>query len=270
MLIGYPLSTALTVGTALGQIGEFSFIVAALGKDLGVLPPAAMNTMVAVSIVSIVVNPLLFRALPFVQRWLATLPMLARLPSAEAPADAGEAEHQGTAFASRAAHRAVVVGYGPTGRTLTRLLAANGLEPCAIEMNIETVRALRKEGICAVYGDATLTQTLEAAGVANRAEPDPERRYRERPRGDSPGAPAESRRTGARANRTPAGSGRAQESRCRCGLFRRRRSGAGVDRSHPASARRYSGPDRSRTRSGSSGASRVTTPSRSRLSSPHA
>jgi len=165
MLFGYPLSAALTVGTALGQIGEFSFIVAALGRDLGILPPAAMNTMVAVSIVSIVVNPLLFRALPFAERWLATVPMLARVPSAEMRARSEVADHPGAAFEPRAAHRAVVVGYGPTGRTLTRLLAANGLEPCVIEMNIETVRALREEGVCAVYGDATHTQTLQAAGV---------------------------------------------------------------------------------------------------------
>src|SRR5262249_21736144 len=55
-LLGYPLSAALTVGAALGQIGEFSFILATLGRDLGILPTDAMNAMVAVSIVSIVVN----------------------------------------------------------------------------------------------------------------------------------------------------------------------------------------------------------------------
>jgi len=162
MLLGYPLSAALTVGATLGQIGEFSFIVAALGRDLGILSADAMNTMVAVSIVSIVVNPLIFRALPLVQRWLSAVPMLAGVASA---GGAGEA-HPETGLPARSAHRAVLVGYGPTGRTLTRLLAANGLEPCVIEMNIDTVRSLRDEGIGAVYGDATRKQTLEAAGAA--------------------------------------------------------------------------------------------------------
>ena len=60
---------------------------------------------------------------------------------------------------------AVVVGYGPTGRTITRLLAENEIHPTVIELNVETVRALRTQRISAVYGDATLRVTLEAAGV---------------------------------------------------------------------------------------------------------
>ena len=56
------LDTALTVGAALSQIGEFSFILAALGRRLGVLPPEATQTLVAASILSITINPLLFRA----------------------------------------------------------------------------------------------------------------------------------------------------------------------------------------------------------------
>jgi K+:H+ antiporter len=166
ILLGYPLSVALTVGAALGQIGEFSFIVAALGRDLGILSIEAMNTMVAVSIVSIVLNPLIFRALPLVQR-LASGLRIAGAPDVQATSAQPTGEHAKASFASRdrLTHRAIVVGYGPTGRTLTRLLDANGLEPCVIEMNIETVRGLREQGICAVYGDATLRQTLEAAGA---------------------------------------------------------------------------------------------------------
>jgi CPA2 family monovalent cation:H+ antiporter-2 len=62
-------------------------------------------------------------------------------------------------------HRAVVVGYGPTGRTLTRLLRENGIEPTVIELNMETIRQLREEGIEAIYGDASHRETLERAGV---------------------------------------------------------------------------------------------------------
>ena len=52
-------------------------------------------------------------------------------------------------------HRAVVVGYGPIGRTLVRLLRENGIEPTVIELNMDTVRGLRDDGIDAVYGDAS-------------------------------------------------------------------------------------------------------------------
>ena len=66
-------------------------------------------------------------------------------------------------------HRTVVVGYGPTGQTLTRLLRENNIEPTVIELNVDTVRQLRGEGIRAVYGDARHRDTLTAA--ARRATP---------------------------------------------------------------------------------------------------
>ena len=63
-------------------------------------------------------------------------------------------------------HRAVVIGYGPTGRTLTRLLRDNGIVPTVVELNMDTVRRLREEGVDAVYGDASHRDVLDAAGVA--------------------------------------------------------------------------------------------------------
>ena len=54
----YPFKTALTVAIALAQIGEFSFILSTIGRELGILTTAATNALVATSIVSIVLNPL--------------------------------------------------------------------------------------------------------------------------------------------------------------------------------------------------------------------
>ena len=152
LLMRYPMRVALAVGVALAQIGEFSFILAALAQQLGLLPAEAMNTIVATSIVSIVLNPLLYRLLPS----SGAAPSLADTRAAE-PAAMSKASP---------AHRAVVVGYGPTGRALTRLLRANGIEPTVIELNMETVRGLRDEGIAAVYGEAARGDVLQEAGVA--------------------------------------------------------------------------------------------------------
>ncbi len=62
-------------------------------------------------------------------------------------------------------HRAVVVGYGPVGRTVSRLLRDNEITSTVIELNVDTVRALRADGVHAIYGDATHPATLTAAGV---------------------------------------------------------------------------------------------------------
>ncbi|MPZ20175.1 MAG: sodium:proton exchanger [Luteitalea sp.] len=162
--MGYPVRAALTVAIALSQIGEFSFILATLGRELGVLTSAAANVLVATSIVSIVLNPLLYRAIGPAERWIAARPRIRKLMD-RAPATAIDAKSPGTRRPPDPSHRAVVIGYGPTGRTVVDLLRDNRIEPTVIELNIDTVRALRDRGIDAVYGDATRPETLVAAGV---------------------------------------------------------------------------------------------------------
>jgi CPA2 family monovalent cation:H+ antiporter-2 len=158
-----PPRVALRVGLALGQIGEFSFILAALGKQLGVLPDAATHSLVAAAIGSITLSPLLYRLGGPIERWLARRPRLwARLTARSA----GDLVEPGPVPQADPDHRAVVVGHGPVGRTVCRLLRENDIEPTVIEMNVDTVRALREQGVPAVYGDAIHPDTLKEAGVA--------------------------------------------------------------------------------------------------------
>ena len=164
-LLQYPFRVALAVAIALAQIGEFSFILASIGRDLGILTSEATNTIVAASIVSIVLNPLLYRLVTPIEGWAARQPALWRVlnPDLSASVSPGDPARQPP---SDPRLRALVVGYGPTGRTVTRLLRENGVEPTIVELNVETVRRLRQDGVAAVYGDATQTATLEAAGAA--------------------------------------------------------------------------------------------------------
>jgi K+:H+ antiporter len=150
-LLRYPVATALLVALALAQIGEFSFILAALGRDLEILPAAATNVLVATSVVSITLNPLIFRLLaPLTKR-------LAKQPST--PPDAERLEHFDPLG------RAIVVGYGHVGQTVIKLLREHRIEPTIVELNHQTVARLREQGLRAVYGDATQASVLEAAGI---------------------------------------------------------------------------------------------------------
>jgi CPA2 family monovalent cation:H+ antiporter-2 len=161
-LLGYPFRVALAIAIALAQIGEFSFILSSVGRDLGILTSAAANTLVPVSIVSIVLNPLLYRAVAPLERWVSARGRLSKLLN---PALVDDAAIAPAPASVPARHRAVVVGYGPSGRTVTRLLRENGIAPTVIELNMDTVRALRQDGVSAIYGDATQRDTLIAAGV---------------------------------------------------------------------------------------------------------
>jgi CPA2 family monovalent cation:H+ antiporter-2 len=158
----YPLVTSLSVAVALAQIGEFSFMLSRVGSDLGLLNAQAGNVLVAVAILSIVLNPILYRAIRPVDRWTLAHPWLRRL--VDRSTVSGQAEAHGPDV--DVAHRAVVVGHGPTGRTVTRLLRENGFEPTVIDMNLNTVRELREHGVRAIYGDAAHRDTLAQADVA--------------------------------------------------------------------------------------------------------
>ena len=152
---GYPIGVGLRIAVALAQIGEFSFIVAALGAQLGLVTDDLRNTLVATAIVSIAVNPLLYRAVAPIERWVAKRrpPVAHDEPIESVPSDPR--------------HRAVVIGYGPVGRTVSRLLRENDVTPTVVDLNIETIQALRAEGRAAIYGDASQRETLVSAGVPN-------------------------------------------------------------------------------------------------------
>jgi len=160
----YPFRAALTVAIALAQIGEFSFILATIGRELGILTTAATNAIVATSIVSIILNPVAYRTIRPIERRLAEFPALSAVLNRE-PARASDLKDAGARLTDPS-HRAVVIGYGPTGRAVARLLRDNGIATTVVDLNIDVVRALRDEGFDAIYGDATRPDTLEAAGIA--------------------------------------------------------------------------------------------------------
>jgi CPA2 family monovalent cation:H+ antiporter-2 len=160
VVLGYPLKTALSVGAVLSQIGEFSFIVATLGMKYELVSEQAFNAVVATAIVSITLTPLLYRGVGPLERWVAKRPRLWKMLNRTATAGGSELEEiDGTM------RRAVVVGYGPVGETVTRLLKDNGFSPVIIEMNVDTVKRVNAAGGKAQYGDASHPETLKAAGT---------------------------------------------------------------------------------------------------------
>ena len=158
LLLGKPLPVAVAVALSLTHIGEFSFILAALGRQLGVMPDEAANTLVAAAIVSITLSPLLYRLKRPITRWLTgrghavstadDIVMDIVMPENVAPS-----------------HRAIVVGYGPVGQTVTQLLFDNAIDPTVIELNLDTIRRLRTFDVRAVYGDASRPEILAEAGI---------------------------------------------------------------------------------------------------------
>ncbi|HEX2540706.1 MAG TPA: YbaL family putative K(+) efflux transporter [Caldimonas sp.] len=165
LALGYPLRTALVVSASLAQIGEFSFILAGLGMSLGLLSPEARSLIVAGALISIALNPLLFDVASRLAdsvatgrpRWLGRLQHQAD-PLSELPP---------TTHERYLARHVVIVGYGRVGKRIAETLAAAGIPFVVADENREAVERLRQDGVAAVYGNATDSETLIQAHIAN-------------------------------------------------------------------------------------------------------
>ncbi|AFM11892.1 cation:proton antiporter [Turneriella parva] len=157
----YPVRVALAVSAALAQIGEFSFILAVLGEKLKILPPQAANILMAAAIITITMNPLIFRSAAPLEKWLRRFAIFRSILRFAEPADMQSALETGVDPDKR---EAIVIGYGPVGRTVARLLAANGFTPMVIDLNLKTARELKKRNLPVVYGDASHAEILKKAG----------------------------------------------------------------------------------------------------------
>jgi len=163
LLLRYPLNTALTVSASLAQIGEFSFILVALGGSLGVLPPEAKSLVVAGALLSIAFNPLLFTAVEPARRWIMKTSALARrLEAREDPL----AELPMSTDRRYLARQVVLVGYGAVGREIAQALTAREQPFVVVDQNRERIEALRAAGKPAVFGDACEPAVLIQAHIA--------------------------------------------------------------------------------------------------------
>ncbi|WP_439519141.1 YbaL family putative K(+) efflux transporter [Hydrogenophaga sp.] len=159
----YPLNTALTVSASLAQIGEFSFILVGLGASLGLLPPEGTSLVLAGALISIAINPLLFKAINPLQEWLRKNSAFARQLEAR---DDPLAELPVTTHEKYLSRQVVLVGYGRVGRRIAEALEAQRLPYVVAEQNRDIVERLRAQGIPAVFGDAADPAVLIQAHIA--------------------------------------------------------------------------------------------------------
>lgn len=165
-VIGTSFRTALTVSIGLAQIGEFSFILGDTGRRLNLLPGEAYSALVAGALLSIALNPLLFRAIGPLENWARRRKGLWKLLNRRSES-IGKSLNTVTRIGLRedAPPDAVVVGYGPVGRTVSRLLRRFGLRIVVIDLNVDTITEVRSAGQAAIYGDAARNEVLRAAQV---------------------------------------------------------------------------------------------------------
>jgi CPA2 family monovalent cation:H+ antiporter-2 len=168
LLFKKPIGTALTISASLGQIGEFSFILAALGVDLGLLPEEGRDLILAGAIISIILNPLLFYACDRLRPLLEPKREEAHAePKAEAVAEVVEEPFivADEVHATALKGHAILVGYGRVGSIVGQNLKSSGTPFLVIEDSDNRIAALREQGIEVVSGNAVSREVLDLANL---------------------------------------------------------------------------------------------------------
>ncbi|CAN5721681.1 cation:proton antiporter [soil metagenome] len=162
-LLGHPPRVGLTVAAGLAQVGEFSFILASLGLSLGLVPPEGMQLVVSAALISITLNPVLFRAVdPLTHR----LTLSSRVGRLVAGRSGGLATPEAVPHGEELRGHAVVVGSGRVAGLVIHALSRREFSFVVISEDRRDVERLRGESVRAIFGDATSPELLERAGIA--------------------------------------------------------------------------------------------------------
>ena len=157
LALRWPAHSVLVVAAGLSQVGEFSFILGQAGVVLGFLQPEQYALILAGALISITLNPLVFRLVGPLERWLKRLPGLWRRLDG--------AVHLPELDEGRLAQHVVIVGYGRVGRHIANLLQRVGIAYLVVEEDANRVEELAKAGTPALYGDAANSEILKHAGL---------------------------------------------------------------------------------------------------------
>ncbi|MBE7618085.1 Kef family K(+) transporter [Gluconacetobacter entanii] len=152
-LLRQPWQTALSVGAGLAQIGEFSFILAALGVQSGLLVERARDLVLGASILSILLNPVM---VGMVNRVNAMLDRRALLRAGGTAREDPTAKLQG---------HAVLIGCGRVGSLVAEGLRAHHIPLLVVEEADMQVRALRERGLDVMLGNATDPGLMQLLGL---------------------------------------------------------------------------------------------------------
>lgn len=168
----YSLKTSLTVSASLAQIGEFSFILAGLGVSLGLLPEEGQSLIVAGALISIALNPIVFKGASYLEQYIERHPKFKSrfIFSNDSLSRLANELHD-----KDMANHIVLIGYGRVGSYIGDQLKRKNIEFVVIEQNRQLITTLRKNNINSISADANdlLIQThIKKANMLVIAIPD--------------------------------------------------------------------------------------------------
>lgn len=148
---GFAADQRWMLTLSVAQVGEFGFVLFAYLSQIGLLEPALIDILMAVTTCTMVLAPVfLLMFFRFIH-----------------PRLGGDAVPEGEPDAIDGNHPVIIAGFGHFGSTVGRFLRANGVNATILDHDADRVDMLRKMGFTVFYGDATRQDLLASAGAAD-------------------------------------------------------------------------------------------------------
>lgn len=153
-----PNGTALTISASLAQIGEFSFILAALGKNLGLINENVCDLILGGAIISILVNPLIFILAEKIKHRLdkttnSEVTEIAEKKDIDEPIKSDKSDHL------------VLIGYGDVGQRVANALQNQNKQVIIIEDAIRLAEKARSNMFETFIGNGVDKEVLDSANI---------------------------------------------------------------------------------------------------------
>ena len=145
-----PMGHAAATGLCLAQIGEFSFVIAELGRNGGAIGAERFELIIAVIVGTLFLAPYMVAMAPRLGRFLVEASM---------DGDGAGQGHEGFS------PHVIIIGFGPAGKSVAEALRDEEAPTVVVELNSNLVKIAEAMGLDTVVGDATKAEVLHHAGV---------------------------------------------------------------------------------------------------------
>jgi CPA2 family monovalent cation:H+ antiporter-2 len=157
-LLGHPLRVSLQTGLNLAQIGEFSFVLATVGRSAGLVSESLYQLFLSASILTMLLTPSIIQSSSSISSWVSSKKVIERLDRMRR-----RAAREG--LPSRREGHVVIIGFGLNGKNLAEVLKETSIPYVVLELNNDTVMQMKKRGEPIFYGDGASPEILHKLGI---------------------------------------------------------------------------------------------------------
>jgi CPA2 family monovalent cation:H+ antiporter-2 len=157
-LLRQPLRTSIQASLNLAQVGEFSFVLAVAGLSAGLISNDVYQSFLSAAVFTMFFAPFLMKISPSLSSRLSSHKLLQRIESQKEISEHEE-------LSDKRRDHIIIIGFGLNGRNLARVLKEADIPYVVLELNIGSVRDMKKYGEPIYYGDGTKVEVLHMLGI---------------------------------------------------------------------------------------------------------